>query len=64
MTARLRFMILPNTVNLQRALAGMSGWPSWRLVHRACGNLVIPRLHAMTASAQSRMRAKPDRPPH
>ena len=34
------------------------------LLRRVCGNLVIPRLRAMTPSVQSRMRAKPARPPH
>ena len=63
-TGRSRFTILPNTVRLRRVLAGMSGWPSCRLVPGVCGYLVIPRLRAMTPSAQSRMRAKPARPPH
>ena len=63
-TGRSRFTILPNTVRLRRVLAGMSGWPSCRFVRRVCGYLVIPRLRAMTPSAQSRMRAKPARPPH
>ena len=41
-TGRSRFTILPNTVRLRRVLAGMSGWPSCRLVRRVCGILGYP----------------------
>jgi hypothetical protein len=64
MTGRWRFTILPNTVRLRRVLAGISGWPSWRLVPGVRGYLVIPRLRAVTPCAQSRMRAKSSTLPH
>ena len=57
-TGRSRFTILPSIVRLRRVPAGISGWPSWRLVPGVRGYLVIPRLRAVTPSAQSRMRAK------
>ena len=60
---RSRFTIPPNTVRLRRGLAGMSGSLSCRLAPRVCTTLVITRFRAMTPSAQSRMRAKPARPP-
>ena len=56
-TGRSRFTILPNTVGYD------AFWPRCRgdplvVSFRVCGNLAIPRLRAMTPSAQSRMRAK------
>ena len=41
-TERSRFTMLRSTIRLRRVLAGISGWPSWRLVPGACGYLVIP----------------------
>jgi hypothetical protein len=62
MTGRSRSTILPNTVRLRRVLAGISGWPSWRLARRVCGSLDIPRLHAVMLNSRSRKRAKPVMP--